>query len=250
VLLPESIPFLAATDPGAARLRRLVRRAAPDLNAAEDTRFVLRRPANETRFSLKLLFDGDRRIVTPLLWLAFFAETLTYITLSTWLTVLLERAGLAPADASFAYFYASLGAAVSILIVAQLIDRLGLGASVFSALVAVAATMSIGIAGLSPLLITMGAILAMGFGSATHNSLLGIVGGFYPTVVRGNGVGYATGMGRIAAIVGPALTGFLLSDFSLQFVLLCIAVPDLVVACLCLVLAYYGRRLPKAAMRA
>jgi AAHS family 4-hydroxybenzoate transporter-like MFS transporter len=242
-LLPESIPFLAATDPDAARLRRLIRRAAPELNIAEDTRFVLRRPANETRFSLKLLFDGERRIVTPLLWFAFFAETLTYITLSTWLAVLLERAGLAPAEASLAYSYASLGAAVSILIVARLIDRLGLGASVFSALVAVAATMSIGIAGLSPLLITIAAILAMGFGSATHNSLLGIVGGFYPTVVRGNGVGYAASMGRIAGILGPAMTGVLLSDYSLQFVLLCIAVPDLIVAAICIVLAYYGRHI-------
>jgi AAHS family 4-hydroxybenzoate transporter-like MFS transporter len=250
VLLPESIPFLAATDAGGGRLRGLVRRAAPGLSIDEDTQFVLRRPANETKFSLKLLFDGERRVVTPLLWFAFFAETLTYITLSTWLTVLLERAGLAPAEASLAYSYASLGAAISILIVAQSIDRLGLGAAVFSALAAVAATISIGMAGLSPLLITAAAILAMGFGSATHNSLLGIVGGFYPTVVRSNGVGYAAGMGRVAGVVGPAMIGVLLSDFSLQFVLLCIALPDLIVAVICLILAYYGRRAPKASMRA
>lgn len=42
------------------------------------------------------------------------------------------------------------------------------------------------------------------------------------------------------------MTTFLLSDFSLQFVLLCIAVPDLLVAGICLVLAYCGRRQPKA----
>jgi AAHS family 4-hydroxybenzoate transporter-like MFS transporter len=245
LVLPESIPFLGATNPESARLRRLVGRAAPELNISENTRLVLRRPANETRFSLKLLFDGDRRIITPLLWLAFFAETFTYITLTTWLPVLLERAGLAPAEASIAYSFGALGAAVAILIVARLIDRLGIRAGVFSALVAVAATIAIGIPGLSPLLITMAAILAMGFGSATHNSLLGIVGGFYPTVVRGNGVGYAASMGRIAGIVGPAMTGILLTNYSLQFVLLSIAAPDLIVAAICVVLAYYGRHLIK-----
>ena len=247
LLLPESIPFLAATDPGSARLRRSVARVAPELSIDADTRFVLRRPAHETKFSLKLLFDGERRIITPLLWLAFFAETFTYITLSTWLPVLLERAGLAPAEASLAYSYGALGAAVSIIIVAQMIDRLGIGASVFSALVAVAATVSIGVMGLSPLLITVFAILAMGFGSATHNSLLGIVGGFYPTVVRSNGVGYAASMGRAAGIIGPALTGILLTGYSLQLVLLSIAAPDLIVAGVCAVLAVYGRRITKGA---
>jgi AAHS family 4-hydroxybenzoate transporter-like MFS transporter len=245
-LLPESIPFLAATSPGSKRLRQLITHAAPDLHVAESTRFVLRRPANEMKFALKLLFEGERRIITPLLWLAFFAETLTYITLSTWLPVLLERAGLAPAQASLAYSFGALGAAVAILVVARLIDRFGMTASVFSALVAVAATMSIGIIGSSPLLVTMAAILAMGFGSATHNSLLGIVGGFYPTVVRGNGVGYAASMGRIAGIVGPATTGVLLTDYSLQVVLLSIAAPDLVVAAICIVLAYYAPRIGRA----
>jgi len=92
------------------------------------------------------------------------------------------------------------------------------------------------------LLITIGAIFAMGFGSATHNSLLGVVGGFYPTVVRGNGVGYAASMGRIAGIVGPPITGVLLTDYSLQFVLFSIAAPDLIVAAICVVLAYSGGR--------
>ena len=119
-------------------------------------------------------------------------------------------------------------------------------AGVVSALIAVGATLSIGIAGLSPLLVTIAAILAMGFGSATHNSLLGIVGGFYPTVVRGNGVGYAASMGRIAVIVGPATTGVLLTDYSLQVVLLSIAAPDLVVAAICIVLAYYAPRIGRA----
>src|SRR5258706_16314652 len=49
--------------------------------------------------------------------------------------------------------------------------------------------------------------VAIACASATHQSLIGIVGGFYPTVIRGNGVGYATGMGRFGAILGPVIAG-------------------------------------------
>ena len=55
------------------------------------------------------------------------------------------------------------------------------------------------------------------------------MGGFYPTVVRGNGVGYATGMGRFGAILGPIVAGYLLSKFPLHYALFFIAAPDLVV---------------------
>jgi len=241
LFLSESIPFLAATKPDAPQLRRLLARAAPRMAIAPDERFVLRRPVSETKFSLNLLFDGERAIVTPLLWLAFFAETLTYITLSSWLAVLLERAGLAPQTASVVYGYAALGAVAAILIVGRLLDRFGPRASVLSALIAVAATVALGTPGLTPVAIVIFAIFAMGFGSATHNSLLGIVGGFYPTIVRGNGVGFATSMGRIAAIFGPGIAGYLLARLPLQYVLMCIAAPDLIVAAICVVLARYAR---------
>jgi MFS family permease len=64
--------------------------------------------------------------------------------------------------------------------------------------------------------------------------LNGIVGGFYPTIIRGNGVGYATGMGRIAAIFGPVIAGYLLSaNLPVQTVLAAIAAPDVAVAAAC-----------------
>jgi AAHS family 4-hydroxybenzoate transporter-like MFS transporter len=241
LFLSESILFLAAVRPDSGRLRMLFARAAPEVSISKETRLLARRSAKETRFSLALLFEGDRRFITPLLWLAFFAEALTYITLSTWLTVILERAGLAPAEAAFTYSYASLGAAVAILIIARLLDRFGPLVGAGSALAAVAAIVALGSPGLPVPLLTAFAVAGIAFGSATHNSLLGIVGGYYPTIVRGNGVGSASGLGRISAIVGLVSAGYLLSNFPLQVVLFSIAAPDLAVAAVCLALAYYGR---------
>jgi hypothetical protein len=107
---------------------------------------------------------------------------------------------------------------------------------VLSATAAVAAVVALGTQGLSVIGLTLIAVAAVACGSATHQSLLGIVGTFYPTTIRGNGIGYASGMGRIAAIIGPAAAGYLLSRLPLAYVLLSIAIPDLVVAAACIAL--------------
>jgi len=235
--LPESIPFLAATKPDVPRLRALVARAAPELLLSSESRFVLRRPANEMKFSLDLLFSGYRRYATPLLWIAFFAESLTYMTLSAWFAVILEAAGLPPTQAALVFSYSAIGGIFAILILGRLIDQFGPKATVLTAVTAVSAIIYLGTPGLSPALITLLAIGGLACAAATHQSLNGIVGGFYPTIVRGNGVGYATGMGRIAAIVGPIIVGRLFAaKLPLNEIVVFIAAPDLVVAAACVAL--------------
>jgi AAHS family 4-hydroxybenzoate transporter-like MFS transporter len=234
--LPESIQLLAAKHPASPRLRTLVARAAPELAITPETRFVLNRPANETTFSLALLFTGFRRYATPLIWVAFFAEALTYMTLSAWFTVILERAGLPPMDAALTFSFAAMSAIVAILLLGPLMDRFGPKAAVVSAAIAVSAIYYLGTPGLPAWLITATGMLAYASAAATHQSLNGMVGGFYPTIIRGNGVGYATGMGRVAAIFGPGFVGTLFAQLPLQDVLLFIAAPDVVVALVCIAL--------------
>jgi AAHS family 4-hydroxybenzoate transporter-like MFS transporter len=232
--LPESVQLLAAKQPESPRLRALVTRVAPELAIAPETRFVLDRPANETKFSLALLFTGFRRFATPLIWIAFFAEALTYMTLSAWFTVILERAGLAPMDAALTFSFAAMSAIVAILLLGPLMDRFGPKAAVVSAAIAVSSIYYLGTPGLPAWLIAATGMLAYASAAATHQSLNGMVGGFYPTVIRGNGVGYATGMGRVAAIFGPGFVGTLFAQLPLQEVLLFIAAPDVVVALVCI----------------
>jgi hypothetical protein len=244
--LAESIPYLVATKPDSPKLRRLVARAAPELALTPDTRFVLHRPASETHFSLKLLFNSYRRIATPLLWIAYFADSLTFMTLSAWLVFILVEAGLPQQQAQLTFSAGALGAMVAIPLVGRGIDRFGPKVVVLSAVAAIGAITYLGTPGLTPLFITVVAVLAYACAAATHHSLNGIVGGFYPTVIRGNGVGYATGMGRVAAIVGPVVAGYLLSaNLPLQLVLLVIAAPDLAVAAGCVGLDVL-RRSPSA----
>jgi AAHS family 4-hydroxybenzoate transporter-like MFS transporter len=230
-LLPESLPFLAATRPASPVLRRLARRAAPELALPADARFVSSGEKRGARVALFQLFSSYRRIATPLLWIAFFAESLTFMTYSAWLAVILEQAGLAPRAAALTFSYGAFAAMVSIVLFGRLIDRFGPRTTVIPALLTVAAIVELGRGNLSPLLISVTAVIAMGCAAATHQSLNGIVGGFYPTIIRGKGVGYATGMGRISAILGPIAVGWLMvTNTPLQQTLWAIAAPELVVA--------------------
>jgi len=246
LFLPESVPYLAATKPDSPKFRELVRRALPELALTPDDRVSLHRPTSETRFSLRLLFESYRRIATPLLWIAFFAESLTFMTFSSWLALILESAGLSAQQATLAFSYASFGAMIAVFVLGRSIDYFGPMASVVSASFAVAMIIYLGFPGLSPAMIVAVAVVGQAAASATHQSLNGIVGAYYPTIIRGNGVGIATGMGRVAAIIGPGVVGYLIAaKVPLREVLIYIAAPDLIVAAACVGL-HLLRRNPAA----
>ncbi|HVA11687.1 MAG TPA: MFS transporter, partial [Stellaceae bacterium] len=241
--LPESIRWLAVAKPDGPELRRLVARLAPDLALPAEARLVLHQPQRQG-VALKQLFTGDQRIATPLLWVGYFTEALTFMTLLSWMSVFLVSAGLSQTEAAFAFSYAGLGGICAILVMARILDRFGPTALVISALAAVASVSLMGASGLSQGAIVVMAILGVAFCTGTHNALNGTVGIFYPTAIRGKGVGYATGWGRVGLIVGPVVTGYLLSaKLPLQEVLYVVAAPYVLVALACWALGrLYQRR--------
>lgn len=228
--LDESLPYLAATRPDDQALGKLAARAAPDLPIPPNARFTAA-GIGPKQFSFDLLFSSYRRIATPLLWIAFFAESLTFMTYSAWLAVILEQSGLAPRAAALTFSYGAFAAVVAILLFGRLIDRFGPRTTVIPAVLTALCVAVLGSAHLSPFGLSVIAVLAMGSAAATHQSLNGIVGSFYPTIFRGNGVGFATGMGRISSIIGPVFVGWLIAaNTPLQVTLAAIAAPELVVA--------------------
>jgi MFS transporter, AAHS family, 4-hydroxybenzoate transporter len=244
LFLSESIRFLALTKPNSDELRNLIARLAPELKIGPATTIVARQESTKKAFSLPMLFRGDQRIATPLLWVAYFFESLTYMTLLSWMPVILESTGLSPAGASLTYSYAAACGIVTQLVLARPLDLIGPMTTAASGIVAVVAILFLGTPGLSGALIITTALVGMAFCSGTHNSLNCTVGIFYPTGIRSNGVGFASGMGRIAAVIGPVITGYLMAQkLPLQTMLYVVAGPYLVVmlACFPLGLLYRAR---------
>lgn len=234
VILPESIQFLALRKPESPELRRMVQRVAPELALDAATRFHVKQEEKLHGFALAKLFGPHQRAATVLLWLAYFTEGLTYITLASWLAVVLESAGLPPTQASLTFSYAAAGGIVVACFLMRPLDKIGPMASVVTAVIAIAAIITLGTPGIPVWLIIASAIAVHSFCSATHSSLNGTVGLFYPTSIRSNGVGWASGLGRIASIIGPTSVGYLLSYLPLRDVLYIVAAPYLILILACI----------------
>ena len=234
--LPESIRFLTLSDPSSPKLRAAATRLVPGGRIAPDTRFFLQRQAS-VPFSAGMLFRGGLGLATAMLWTAFFAEALTFITFLGWQTVLFESAGMSPVQASLTFSYGAIGSGLVQLAMAFLLDRFSMLAAVGSGLFTIAGFLVFGTPGLTAGALTGIAIVTFSANAATHNSLNGLAGAYYPTNIRSNAVGFATGMGRIAGIIGPVIAGYLLSaQMSLRELSIFIAAPYVVVAAACLVL--------------
>ncbi|MDF2117968.1 MFS transporter [Roseiarcaceae bacterium H3SJ34-1] len=233
-VLPESIRFLALKTPQSEDLRRALRRLAPDLAIGPQTQFILdsdpgRKPV------LADLFHGRLAVITPLLWAVFFAETLTFMTLVSWVPILIQRSGVSPAMASLAFAYGAAGGGVAQLLFSRIIDSFGWLTTLTAAIVTILALFGLGMAELTPAMIIGLIAAAMSFATAAHNSLYSLVGPFYPTAIRGNGIGLASGAGRIAAIIGPVVGGLLVSQLSLSGMGIAMALPYIATAVLCLI---------------
>ncbi|MGH7090017.1 MAG: MFS transporter, partial [Stellaceae bacterium] len=176
---------------------------------------------------------------TAMLWAAFFAEALTFITFLGWQTVLFESAGLSPVQASLTFAYGAIGANAVQFAMAFLLDRFGMMAAVAVGLVTIAGFLVFGTPGLPAGALMAVAVLAFSASAATHNSLNGLVGAYYPTNIRSNAVGLATGMGRVAGVVGPVIAGYLLAaHMPLRQLSIVIASPYAIVVAACFVLGY------------
>jgi AAHS family 3-hydroxyphenylpropionic acid transporter len=160
---------------------------------------------------LWILFGGGRATRTLLLWTASFASLLSLYLLVNWLPTLLADRGLASTEASLVSVLFNLGAAVGILILAELLDQsrprrtigfwyLGLGLSLVILARTGAGFPTAAVAG-----------FAVGFFVASApQPLYGLAPGCYGVAMRGAGVGASVAVGRLGAILGPLLAAALL----------------------------------------
>ncbi|MDH7798261.1 MULTISPECIES: MFS transporter [unclassified Beijerinckia] len=239
-ILPESVRFLALKKPQSDELRQTLRRLAPDVAVGPQTQFILDAEPAKARVALADLFQGRLATITPLLWAIYFTEALTFITLASWIPVLVERGGASPAHASLAFAYAGFCGLAAQLLLARVIDSLGWLATLAAVIITTLALLSLSMADLTTTMVVSLIVIAMSFAVAAHNSLNGLVASFYPTAIRSNGVGLASGAGRVGAIVGPIIGGHLMSELSLGGMSIAMAIPYIVTAILCLI--FYALR--------
>ncbi len=207
--LPESPGFLAARDGASPRLRLIAERLV-GRSVDPGTRFAVRERST-AKIPVTELFEGGRRVVTLLLWPAFFlAFGLLTLTVS-WTPAVLQGAGISTAGSAFVLGCFNIGAVLGMGAAGRLVDGLGAIRTLIPALVV--ATGLFWLLGTVTMLweaaaVTAGIGLFLGCGAS---GLIALASSYYATAIRATGIGWSMGMGRLGQVISPLATGALMA---------------------------------------
>lgn len=209
--MPESMAFLLKKG-RQDELRSVARKMAPQLQITDQTRIVgLDDTATRQDTPVRDLFREGRGFSTVMIWTAFITGLFMVYALNSWLTKLMAMAGFSLGSALNFVIVFNIGAIVGAVGGGWLSDRLNIKYVLitFYLIGAVALTV-LGFTRSTGLLFLMVFIV----GASTLGTQLlayAYAGDFYPLSIRSTGVGFASGVGRVGAIIAPVLIGWLVS---------------------------------------
>ncbi|MGO2375867.1 MAG: MFS transporter [Brevibacterium aurantiacum] len=158
------------------------------------------------------LFVGRFKLVTIGVWAASFMGLLLVYGLNTWLPKIMADAGYEVSDSLVMLFVMNIGAVVGLVIAGWLADKHGtkpivlmwfLLAAVFLAALSIPMT--------SQILLNIAVFITGVFVFSAQVLVYAFVSAIYPPTARGTAIGMASAVGRIGAIVGPFITGTLVT---------------------------------------
>lgn len=209
LLMPESLAFLLNKRPknGLLRANAIIEKLGSQRLAFWPTQSV----ADDAVTGVKALLRPDCVKWTLLLWVATFSAMFANYFLLSWIPKIVVDAGMSLENAIWVGMSINAGGLCGIL-------WLGYRSAVSGLRFMIATFM--GIAGI--LMINFGFLgnnvaalmavaVAMGFfGQAGFIGLYSVAARLYPTHVRATGIGWAIGLGRVGAIIGPSIAGLLI----------------------------------------
>lgn len=206
--LPESLGFLIRQGKQEEAKRIFARVSGTPLNA--DDRLVFSETKGASA-SIAELFRHGRTLRTLMLWVSFFCCLLLVYLLSSWLPKVLQEAGYAERASLLSLFSLNFGGMAGAIMGGRMGDRFGLPKVVVGFFVA--AAVSIALIGTNPAPVLLFALVFVAGATTIGTQILlyASVAQLYNLSVRSTGLGWASGVGRIGAIVGPTLGGVLLA---------------------------------------
>jgi MFS family permease len=138
---------------------------------------------------------------------------LAFYFVMNWTPKLLVDAGLSPSQGVSGAVLLNVGGIVGTVLLGALASRFGIYRLLIAYMVIAAVVMPFfGLLGSSTLAVLIPMALVLGyFLFACMGGLYTVIAAIYPAEVRNTGTGFAIGMGRFGAVVGPYLAGWLLA---------------------------------------
>jgi MFS transporter, AAHS family, 4-hydroxybenzoate transporter len=213
IYMTDSLDFLAKQQPENAQQKINVLLEKMGHQGIES---LPQKPSEQTAAPVKELFEPAYRNSTFKVWVAIFFGFLTLYTLMSWVPNIAKEAGLPFEMATYVGIALNVGAAIGTATLGIIAGKLGLKKTVLSFMLLAFAVMLIyGNFTLSTAMIFVMIFFIGIFVQGGFNGIYPTISRVYPTEIRTTGVGFAIGVGRMGAILGPTLFGAL-SDAGLS----------------------------------
>jgi benzoate transport len=233
--LPESMVFLETRQPtgSLAKLNILrLRLGVTPLATLPDM------ASDGAKFNVTALFKDGRSHSSILLWTAVALGYFVLYFVISWIPKLSMQAGLAQTDAIYAGAAYNAGSfigtvAIGVLTVYFRINRV-IAAFYAAAVVAMIVFGSVSM----PLAMTLLVAVLVGVTvNGGFNGFWGFAAMLYPAEMRGTGVGWALGVGRVGAVLGPIVGGILVgANLPISSIFAIFAVPLVIAGIICLMI--------------
>ena len=215
LFIPESLKFLFERRPADAleRINRILGKLKKPPISEMPAPAAERKPAQPGFLQGMLrLLSGDLLLTTLTLWTAFLFCFSTLYFLMSWIPALMERAGFEAAVGRQAFFLFNLGGVIGIYTIGYLSTRFKLTNLILYMAVGSAVGMVVFALAPTRMNLLLGLTLVIGIlQQGGFTGLYAVAAKAYPTSVRSTGIGWAIGLGRFGAVVGPAVAGYLIA---------------------------------------
>ncbi len=214
-LIPESLKYLFDNRPQNALQQVnaiLTKLRKPTLSELPDVEKGKLRKSRGVVTNMTSLLGKEHRIVTLTLWTTFFLCFSTLYFLMSWIPRLMEQSGYSVEVGRLAFFLFNFGGVLGIFILGVLSTRWKLTNLV--SLFLFTSGISMVIFAISPNQQTLLMVIIFLMGILQQGGFTGLYAAaakLYPTEIRSTGIGWAVGLGRSGAVIGPAAAGFLIA---------------------------------------
>lgn len=207
--MPESAAFLIKKG-RKSEVYALVKRVDPDFDITKQPELV-GVAESKSQAPVIALFREGRGFSTVMIWAAFMTGLFMVYALNSWLTKLMAMAGYSLGSALNFVIVFNVGAIVGALGGGWLSDKMNIK-HVLVTFYAIGAASLIALAYTKSTDMLFLVVFVVGASTlGTQLLAYAYAGDFYPLSMRSTGVGFASGIGRIGAIVAPVLIGWLVT---------------------------------------
>jgi len=162
--------------------------------------------------SVVALFARGWRARTLALWTAVFCGLMVLYFIVSWIPKLSIEAGLSETNGIYAGALYNLGAFVGTVAMSALALRIALGRLVPAMLSGAAVAMLVFGSVAMPVGLTMAVAFTIGMLlQGGYNGIWPMAAAAYPEEIRATGIGWAIGIGRAGAVIGPLMGGYLMA---------------------------------------